>query len=356
MADAGSVAAALIVKNEEKFLPGCLTSLRAVVDEMVVVDTGSTDDTFQIAREAGAKAVRHEWREDFALARNVGLDATACEWILYIDADERLRLPEGGRVIDHLEERAIGAYVRFQPKAGYTRYREARLFRNDPRLRFEGKIHETIMPMLREISVREGRPIIRSTIEIDHLGYDGDQSHKHLRNLPLLKAGVKDNPGRLFYWHHLAETLVALGRKDEAIEAATAGLARVKLDVSEKREANACLILQTLTRLYLERGEDPLPLIDANTHYAEGDYGLLFLRGHALLKAGRPLEALETARRLRQIDPDTLQESLLAFDRRVFRDKACELAALACLAAGLRKEAVAYHVEAARLARAAATP
>src|SRR5208337_3695159 len=179
-----------------------------------------------------------------------------CQWILYIDADERLRLPQGGRVIDYLEEQAIGAYVRFQPKAGYTRYREARLFHNDLRLRFEGKIHETIMPMLREISVREGKPIVRSTIELDHLGYDGDQSHKHRRNLPLLEAGVRANPDRLYYWHHLAETLVALDRKDEALEAAEAGLARVDLDVSEKRDANASLILQTMTRLYLEQGKD----------------------------------------------------------------------------------------------------
>src|SRR5208337_843015 len=176
--------------------------------------------------------------------------------------------------------------------------------------------------------------------------------HKHRRNLPLLEAGVRANPDRLYYWHHLAETLVALDRKDEALEAAEAGLARVDLDVSEKRDANASLILQTMTRLYLEQGKDPLPLIDGNAHFTEGDCGLLFLRGHALLKAGRPLEALETARRLREIDPDALQEGLLAFDRRIFREKACELAALACLDAGLRKEALAHYAEAACLARA----
>lgn len=354
-----SVAAALIVKNEERFLPGCFDSLSGRVDDIIIVDTGSSDATVNIATGAGAKVIHHQWTGDFAAARNVGLDAVGSEWFLYIDADERLRLPEGGRVSDYLDSSAIAAFVRFQPKKGYTRYREPRLFRNDPRLRFRGRLHETFMPVLREISARENLPIARTSIELDHLGYDGDQSEKHARNLPLLEDCVRCEPNRLYYWHHLAETLAALGRTDEALAAANEGFARAEFDVSEKAEANASLILQTIARLSLERGDDPLPLIEENAHHLAQDYGLAFLRGHALLNAGRPLEALQAAMALRRIDPDELHEGLLAFDRGIFRGKACELAAQACLDAGKRREAAAYLAEAELLAaseNAAAEP
>jgi glycosyltransferase involved in cell wall biosynthesis len=287
MGSVRTVAAAIIVRNEERFLPGCLESLQGRVDEIVVVDTGSRDASVEIAARAGAVVLHHEWAEDFAAARNAGLEAVSCDWFLYIDADERLRLPDGGVVADYFEASAIAAYVRFQPKTGYTRYREARLFRNDSRLRFSGKIHETIMPVLREISSRDELPIVRSRVELDHLGYDGDQSHKHARNLPLLEAAVRTHPDRVYYWYHFAETLAALGRKQEAHAAAIEGLASAERDATEKQHADASMILQTLARLYLERGDDPLPVIETGLARMPEDYGLMFFRGQALLDADR---------------------------------------------------------------------
>src|SRR3984957_12225351 len=81
----------MIVRNEEHHLPDCLESIRHIVDEIVLVDTGSTDDTVAIARSFGARVEIHPWQQDFATPRNVGLDLARGRWILYIDADERLR-------------------------------------------------------------------------------------------------------------------------------------------------------------------------------------------------------------------------------------------------------------------------
>jgi tetratricopeptide (TPR) repeat protein len=326
-----TVSAALIVRNEERFLAGCLESLRGSVDEIVVVDTGSEDTSIEISRNAGAVVLHHKWDQDFAAARNAGLHAATCDWILYIDADERLHLPRGGAVADYLDASAIAANVHFRPKTGYTRYRETRLFRNDRRLRFAGRIHETFVPLLHEISARENLPIIQSEIEIDHLGYDGDQSEKHARNLPLLQAAVRTNPDRVYYWYHLAETLAALGRTEEALEAAREGLASAERDPTEKQMADASVIIQTIARLELERGQNPLPLIENGLARVPDDYGLLFLYGRALLAAGRPQQALEVANRLRKVDADQLSPGLLAFDRSIFDEKACELMALAGL-------------------------
>jgi glycosyltransferase involved in cell wall biosynthesis len=331
MSERLTVAAALIVRDEERFLPGCLESLRGRVDEIVAVDTGSEDTSIDILRNVGAVVLHRKWDQDFAAVRNAGLDAVTCDWVLYIDADERLHLPRGGAVADYLDASAIAANVHFRPKTGYTRYREARLFRNDPRLRFAGRIHETFMPVLREISVRDNLPIVQSEVEIDHLGYDGDQSKKHARNLPLLQEAVRTNPDRVYYWYHLAETLAALGRTGEALDAAREGLASAERNPTEKQRAEASVIVQTIARLELERGQSPLPLIESGLARVPDDYGLLYLYGRALLMAGRSSDALEVATRLRQVDPDQLTQGLFAFDRSIFVEQACELAAIASL-------------------------
>jgi tetratricopeptide (TPR) repeat protein len=345
-----TVSAAMIVRNEERFLAGSLESLRGRVDEIVVVDTGSTDGTIDIAARAGARLLHYAWAQDFAAARNFALDAVSCEWVLYIDADERLNLPEGGVIGDYVEPGAIGGFVRFQPKTGYTCYRECRLFRSEARLRFAGTIHETMVPVLSEISAREGMPIVQTTVEIYHLGYDCDQQHKHARNLALLQSAVRAHPDRVFYWYHLAETLAALGRAQEAEEAAGEGLASAERDSSDKQRADASLIFQFLVRTELGRAGNPLRLIREGLARVPEDYALWFLRGRILLEMDRPLEALEIAERLRAVDPDRLTDGLLAFDRSIFREKACEMAAVACLRLGRRREAAMHFATASRLA------
>ena len=344
-----TISAAMIVRNEQRFLAGCLEFLLGRVDEIIVVDTGSTDGTIDIASRAGVRVLQHTWFQDFAAARNVALNAVSCQWVLYIDADERLGLPEGGVLGDYVDPGAIAGFVRFQPKTGYTRYREWRLFRSDPRIRFAGKIHETVVPMIREISAREGLPIVRTTVEIDHLGYDGDQAHKHARNLALLQTAVRAHPDRVFYWHHLAETLAAIGRAQEAEAAAIEGLASAERDASDEQRAAASLIFQFLVRTEMARGGNPLDLIEKALANMPEDYALWFLRGRTLLYADRPLEALKIAESLRAIDPDGLTDGLLAFDRGIFREKACELAALACLRLGRRREAATHFAIASRL-------
>ncbi len=342
----GTVAATLIVRDEARFLPGCLETLSDRVDEIIVVDTGSQDDSVDLAKAAGARLLHHNWAGDFSEARNIGLNAARSDWILYIDADERLILPDDGRVSDYLEPSAIAAYVRFRPKVRFTRYRDPRIFRNSPRIRFEGKIHETVVPCLRRIEAEEGLPIVASSIGIDHLGYEGDQSHKHARNLPLLKQSIQTDPQRIYYWHHLAETLLALGETQEALETALKGLRIAESLPQPLQQADASMLRQLIARLYLENGFDPLDLVDDGLRRVPDDYGLLFLKAHALLNGARPRQALEIAQTLRSIDPDSLYDGMLAFDRGIFREHACELAALGCLASGDREAAARYFAEA----------
>lgn len=80
----------MIVKNEERFLPGCLESVKGLVDEIVIVDTGSTDGTKKIAESCRAKIIDFKWCDDFSAARNESLRHVTGDWVLYLDADERL--------------------------------------------------------------------------------------------------------------------------------------------------------------------------------------------------------------------------------------------------------------------------
>lgn len=350
MASRITISAAMIVKNEARFLPGCLESLAGKVDEIVIVDTGSTDGTIEIAEGAGVRLLHQAWQGDFAGPRNLGLEQVRSGWVLYIDADERLSLPRGGHLADYLDPAAVAGFVRFRPKTNFTRYREWRLFRADPRIRFAGMIHETVVPAIKAVGRQEGWPVVQTDAEIDHLGYDGDISHKHPRNLALLEQALPLDPDRLFYWHHLAETYAALGRVEEAEDAARRGLERAEGQEDDNRSATASLLYQFLVRRDLQQGRDPSHLIAAALAREPGDYALHFLKGRALLAAGKPEQALDVAVFLRAIDPDGLPDSWLAFDRALFADKACELAALAYLDLGLNKEAGAYFAEASRLA------
>jgi len=88
----------LIARDEESLLQGCLESVKDVVDEMIVVDTGSTDRTVEVAEAAGARVIHYTWSDDFAAARNVSLQACSGDWVLVLDADERLA-PGAGEIL-----------------------------------------------------------------------------------------------------------------------------------------------------------------------------------------------------------------------------------------------------------------
>lgn len=334
-----TVAAAMIVRDEQVFLPDCLSSLQGKVDEIVLVDTGSTDRTIDIAEQFGARIFHFDWIDDFAAARNRGLNEVRTDWVLYIDADERLHTPGDRSVAQFIAPEAIAASVRFRPKIGYTCYRELRLFRLDDRLRFKGVIHETIVPAVERIIAAEQAVLARTPVRLEHLGYENDPKLKAPRNIPLLRRALAAEPERAYCWYHFAESLLAIGQTDEGLAAGFRGLEAARKYPSEKQRANASLIHQMLARVELERGRDPQPLIAEGLAALPDDFALQFLEGRARLAAGEYQRALQIATRLRAIDADLLTDGLLAFDRRIFTEFADDLAGVACFRLGSFAEA-----------------
>jgi tetratricopeptide (TPR) repeat protein len=208
------VSAVMIVRDEADFLRSCLTSIASFCDEIVVVDTGSVDSSVEVAESFGAVVGYRPWDDDFAAARNVALELATGEWVLYIDADEQLEDvdAEAARAELVAASNAVALRVRFRASPLYSPYREYRLWRHRPDIRFRGRIHESMLEDLRRIESEEGLPIAdSSTVQICHYGYEGDQTHKHRRNLPMLERQVIDVPTRCYLWNHLATVRAALG-------------------------------------------------------------------------------------------------------------------------------------------------
>jgi len=250
------VSAALIVRDEAAFIGGCLESLRGHVDEVVVVDTGSVDATREIVTSHGARLLHFAWNGDFSAARNCALDAVDADWVLYIDADERLVPVEGATLREVVAAPGHAAFqMRFRPKIGYSPYDELRLFRSDPRIRFERRIHERVLPSVLRVCESDGLAIGRTAVGLQHLGYEGDQSHKHVRNLPMLVHAVDEDPDRVYYWWHLGETLAATGKTDEAEAALRTGIETARRTRTPRAFLEATLAVQALARLYIDAGQ-----------------------------------------------------------------------------------------------------
>ena len=226
--------AALIVRDAAEHLDRCLTSIGDLVDEVVVVDTGSVDDTVAVARRHGARIDAVPWQDDFSTPRNRSLDLLDADWVLYIDADEAVEGDLAGlRRLLAASDDHVGFRVRFVPRVGWTGYREYRLWRHRPDIRFRGRIHESMLRPLEAVAEREGLRIgTTELVTIQHYGYEGDQSQKFARDAPMLLAQIERTPERVYLYDHLARIREATGDADGAVAAWTVGIERVRARTS----------------------------------------------------------------------------------------------------------------------------
>ncbi|MGH8851764.1 MAG: glycosyltransferase [Casimicrobiaceae bacterium] len=343
------LSAALIVRDEERFLEGCLRSLVGRVDEIVVADTGSTDRSREIAGDLGARLLDFRWIDDFAAARNAAVDASRGEWVLYIDADERVVAFDPGRVERLLAARDHACYtVLFRPQSGFTRYREHRVFRNRAELRFRGVIHESLIPALDELVAREGLRVGASPIALEHHGYDGDIRHKHPRNLPLLEKRLARDPAHVYSWAHLGATLLGLGDAAGAERAWRRGI-----DVVRSRGSLTSaddLPYLHLANFLLDSLRDASELLDEGCRRFPDDYALLWLRARTLVDAARYGEATPLFARLAAVDADALCDGPIAYDRSIFGANAHAALGLCAFRLGRFAESAGHYARAEALA------
>jgi GT2 family glycosyltransferase/tetratricopeptide (TPR) repeat protein/glycosyltransferase involved in cell wall biosynthesis len=218
------VSACLIVKNEEQMLPACLESVRDAVDEIVVYDTGSDDGTVEVAREAGATVVQGEWEDSFSAARNAALAHATGEWVLSIDADERLQtdpdvlraqLAEPGSEIEAYLVAIENLHGPGNPRSVHT---AIRVFRRRSTT-WRHRLHEQVVAA--DDAARHLRTAYLSGARLIHHGYIAEvfeNRNKADRNLELARAALDDGEvDRSYALMNLGRALESAGDSEEAV-------------------------------------------------------------------------------------------------------------------------------------------
>lgn len=248
----------MIVKNEEKNLSRCLKSLtkltKYINSELIIVDTGSTDDTVDIAKQYTDKVYIHTWNNDFAAMRNISIAYSKGDWILIIDADEEVENAAG--LIEFLNSTAINSYT-----TGVIRLKNVlvdgektlfgyaiipRLFKKEADFKFSGAIHE--------------QPMVKKMIHLEttflHYGYSSTDKKlmemKFQRNSSLLKSEVSRNPENIYDRYQLSVTYQMHGDAREALDEALAAFNLVKEKGLDPR--NYLYVYNQLLMCYMDMG------------------------------------------------------------------------------------------------------
>ncbi len=224
----------MIVKNESKNLPRCLASVAGLADEIIIADTGSTDDTVQIAQKLGAKIYYYPWNQNFSDARNFAISKATGSWVLLLDADEKLEKADHPKVRELMQDDSIdGAhftiynYMGAEVSDNCTLHNGFRLLRNSGQYCFEGEIHEQITR--RDKKEATGKLPI-TDIKIYHYGYMDNQAaaqQKRLRNIPILKKQLENRPKDPFVLFNLGNEYLAMNSHTAALEVYTRAFAEM---------------------------------------------------------------------------------------------------------------------------------
>lgn len=222
----------MIVRDEELALPHCLESVRGLVDEMVVVDTGSTDRTIAIAESFSARVYQFTWCNDFAAARNDSLQYAQGEWILILDADEILQpgiIPSLRQAIQQPQALVINL-LRHELQAAQAPYSLiSRLFRRHPDIQFCRPYHELIDDRVLEILQREPDWQILELpgVAIHHTGYQATaiaQRQKFDRARTLMEGYLQAHPDDAYICNKLGALYADAGDRFKALELLQRGL------------------------------------------------------------------------------------------------------------------------------------
>lgn len=241
-ADELRITACIIARNEAAELGDWLKQAAVFSDEIILVDTGSTDDTAARASQAGARVFAFSWQNDFAAARNYALDQVRadCDWVVFLDADETFYAPERVRgclaflQLAHPEVAGVQVpIVNVDVDAcgrEIQRFRALRIWRHNPVWRYRGAIHEALYAEQGEI--RQG---YSESLAVRHTGYStGRIQQKLTRNLQLIMQEMQEQGEKPLHYRYLADCLYGLHEYELAIEyarrAIAAGIATVAGD------------------------------------------------------------------------------------------------------------------------------
>jgi tetratricopeptide (TPR) repeat protein len=215
----------MIVRDEQEMLPRCLEAVAGAVDEIVIVDTGSRDQTIAIARSFGARVIERPWTGSFAQARNASFDAASGDWLIYLDADEVLVREDTtqlrsltGRTWREAFYLSETSYTGDADGGSAVAHDALRMFRNRPEYRFEGRLHEQIAHRLPGYLPERFETV---DVRVEHFGYLGvvrEARGKSRRNIELLQLQLAEGDATPFLRFNLGCEHASAGERAAALE------------------------------------------------------------------------------------------------------------------------------------------
>lgn len=217
----------MIVKNEEEALGRCLESVKDIVSEMIIVDTGSTDSTVKIAEKYGAKVFFYKWDESFSNARNFSLEKASKDWILIMDADDEFEKKDTSKLLNLVNNKQSDvniyfmetlSYVGEEPDSNIIMNVNVRLIRNGKGYKFEGDIHEQIKGGLEDENRPEASKV--ESIRIYHYGYINktvQAKNKRNRNMSIIQKELDKAPDNSFMLFNMGTEYYAMSNFQEAL-------------------------------------------------------------------------------------------------------------------------------------------
>ncbi len=312
----------MIVKDEEDHLPLCLESVKGLVDEIIVVDTGSKDRTPDIAKEYGAKVFHFKWVNDFALARNESLRHAEGDYVLWLDADDRIPSEDREKFLNwketlSLKEPKAYWFTVVSPESGndlFSKYaKQIRVFPRLPGIAFMRRIHESILQSLLLLGI----PIEETDLRVFHQGYFDPEKvkEKAKRNLKMLLTALAEDPKDFVVHWYLSMTYGVLGDYERALFYAKRFLEEGNFE-GQKEWKIAALVnvarclehlgYYTEAETYLRKTQEEDP---------ENPLGLFFLGGF-LFKKGELQKAKEILEKFKEKE---LRPSTVPFPLKVAR-------------------------------------
>jgi GT2 family glycosyltransferase/SAM-dependent methyltransferase len=302
------LSACIIARDNARIIEACITSIRRHVDEVVLVDTGSKDDTPAIAARLGARVFHFPWCDDFSAARNESLRHARGRWIFWMDTDDVID-EANGRKLRALAERDDPAVMGYQMQVhcpgplgadedDFTTVDHVKLFRNLPQLRFDGLIHEQILGAIN----RAGGAVADTDVFVVHAHYDhspAGQKRKLERDLRILHKELKVRPTHPFTLFNLGMTCNDCGQHAEAVR-----YLQVSLTHSGPRDSHLRKVYALLLSSQAQLGQWPAAwdTCEAGLRLFPKDAELLFRKALLLQEAGRLEEAVRAYRHLLETD------------------------------------------------------
>lgn len=329
-----TVGLSMIVKNGADVLRPCLESARRVVSQIVMADTGCTDDTVKIAQEFGATVIPVPWEDHFAKARNAALALMTTEWVLVLDADEELDRDAVNSISALLQSPDVGGYVtpirnymasrfnrgwdrvgvpndhrheRAKEAPSYITHENCRLFRRLPEIYFSGRIHELVEPQIRSL----GMKLKPANFFIHHFGQLVDheaRTRKRVFYRDLMRRKTEENPEDFAAWTQLGlHEFECFNQPQEALRCFDRALAL-------QPEAPEAWLFRGMVYLNLGRFQEALDAVARDQRTGSTSALREDVRGDALHSLGRFKEARLAYRRAARLMGDNpILESKLGY-------------------------------------------